>query len=137
MDLCSILQSAAIRLFTDSNAIFHLRHHRDAGNLSLSELTLYFSMHLFDLFSMKIFSLFLTKLHQILKVSFKALIIVYSVAEDKFLKYEKVFISNVSILTNLTTRQKVFGNINFDPDTAFNRHNNFQSFFGSLMLLFR
>lgn len=32
---------------------------------------------------------------------------------------------------------KVFGNIKFDPDTAIYRQNNFQSFFGSLLLLFR
>ncbi|KAG0427118.1 hypothetical protein HPB47_025792, partial [Ixodes persulcatus] len=32
---------------------------------------------------------------------------------------------------------QVFGNIGFDPDTELNRHNNFQSFFQSLILLFR
>ncbi|KAH7932161.1 hypothetical protein HPB51_029474 [Rhipicephalus microplus] len=32
---------------------------------------------------------------------------------------------------------QVFGNIRFDPDTEINRHNNFQSFFQSLILLFR
>lgn len=36
-----------------------------------------------------------------------------------------------------TCTHKVFGNIKFDPDTAIYRHNNFQSFFGSLLLLFR
>ncbi|XP_050067935.1 voltage-dependent calcium channel type A subunit alpha-1-like isoform X3 [Anopheles maculipalpis] len=32
---------------------------------------------------------------------------------------------------------QVFGNMKFDPDTALNRHNNFQTFFGALLLLFR
>ncbi|KAK3884837.1 hypothetical protein Pcinc_010911 [Petrolisthes cinctipes] len=32
---------------------------------------------------------------------------------------------------------QVFGNMKFDPDTDLNRHNNFQSFFESLLLLFR
>ncbi|XP_050685852.1 voltage-dependent calcium channel type A subunit alpha-1-like isoform X27 [Eriocheir sinensis] len=32
---------------------------------------------------------------------------------------------------------QVFGNMKFDPDTDLNRHNNFQSFFASLLLLFR
>ncbi|XP_047738439.1 voltage-dependent calcium channel type A subunit alpha-1 [Hyalella azteca] len=32
---------------------------------------------------------------------------------------------------------QVFGNMKFDPDTDFNRHNNFQSFFAALLLLFR
>lgn len=31
LDLRSVLQSAAIRLFTDSNVVLHLRHYRDAG----------------------------------------------------------------------------------------------------------
>lgn len=33
--------------------------------------------------------------------------------------------------------QKVFGNMNNDPDTALNRHNNFQTFSDALLLLFR
>lgn len=32
---------------------------------------------------------------------------------------------------------KVFGNMKFDPYSALNRHNNFQTFFGALLLLFR
>ncbi|XP_062140694.1 LOW QUALITY PROTEIN: voltage-dependent calcium channel type A subunit alpha-1 [Drosophila sulfurigaster albostrigata] len=32
---------------------------------------------------------------------------------------------------------QVFGNIKYDPDTQLNRHNNFQSFSGGIMLLFR
>ncbi|KAJ9592914.1 hypothetical protein L9F63_015419, partial [Diploptera punctata] len=32
---------------------------------------------------------------------------------------------------------QVFGNMKFDPDSALNRHNNFQTFFGALLLLFR
>ncbi|XP_042869765.1 voltage-dependent calcium channel type A subunit alpha-1-like isoform X9 [Penaeus japonicus] len=32
---------------------------------------------------------------------------------------------------------QVFGNMKFDPDTDLNRHNNFQSFFAALLLLFR
>lgn len=32
---------------------------------------------------------------------------------------------------------KVFGNIKLDEESHINRHNNFRSFFGSLMLLFR
>ncbi|KAK2721459.1 hypothetical protein QYM36_003671 [Artemia franciscana] len=32
---------------------------------------------------------------------------------------------------------QVFGNMKFDPDSALNRHNNFQSFFAGLLLLFR
>nr|XP_053655343.1 voltage-dependent calcium channel type A subunit alpha-1-like isoform X10 [Cherax quadricarinatus] len=32
---------------------------------------------------------------------------------------------------------QVFGNMKFDPDTDLNRHNNFQSFFAGLLLLFR
>jgi len=32
---------------------------------------------------------------------------------------------------------KVFGNMKADPYSALNRHNNFQSFFGALLLLFR
>jgi len=36
-----------------------------------------------------------------------------------------------------TSNQKVFGNIKYDPDTQLNRHNNFQSFSGGIMLLFR
>ena len=32
---------------------------------------------------------------------------------------------------------QVFGNIKFDPDSAYNRHNNFQSFVGGVLLLFR
>ncbi|KAF0292815.1 Voltage-dependent calcium channel type A subunit alpha-1 [Amphibalanus amphitrite] len=32
---------------------------------------------------------------------------------------------------------KVFGNMGFDPDSDMNRHNNFQSFFSSVLLLFR
>lgn len=31
LDLRPVLQSAAIRLFTDSNVVLHLRHYRDAG----------------------------------------------------------------------------------------------------------
>ncbi|XP_052754604.1 LOW QUALITY PROTEIN: voltage-dependent calcium channel type A subunit alpha-1 [Galleria mellonella] len=32
---------------------------------------------------------------------------------------------------------QVFGNIQYDPDSAVNRHNNFRSFVGALLLLFR
>ncbi|KAJ2946609.1 hypothetical protein O0L34_g12668 [Tuta absoluta] len=32
---------------------------------------------------------------------------------------------------------QVFGNLQYDPDSAINRHNNFQSFVGALLLLFR
>lgn len=32
---------------------------------------------------------------------------------------------------------KVFGNMMLDPDSSLNRHNNFQTFFGGLLLLFR
>ena len=33
--------------------------------------------------------------------------------------------------------QKVFGNLQLEPDSSVNRHNNFQSFIGGLLLLFR
>lgn len=39
--------------------------------------------------------------------------------------------------TGQHTNTKVFGNINFDPDTEVNRHNNFRTFVESLILLFR
>lgn len=32
---------------------------------------------------------------------------------------------------------QIFGNIELDPDTEINRHNNFQTFVQGLMLLFR
>lgn len=48
----------------------------------------------------------------------------------------EIFFIFFSLLT-FKHDMKVFGNIKFDPDTSINRQNNFQSFFGSLMLLFR
>lgn len=32
---------------------------------------------------------------------------------------------------------KVFGNMEFDPDTEYNRHNHFKTFMGGLLVLFR
>ena len=32
---------------------------------------------------------------------------------------------------------KVFGNMKFEPDTEYNRHNNFQTFVTGLSVLFR
>lgn len=42
------------------------------------------------------------------------------------------FCSLISLISS-----KVFGNIKLDEESHINRHNNFRSFFGSLMLLFR
>ena len=35
------------------------------------------------------------------------------------------------------TISKVFGSLHFDPDTEYNRHNNFKTFLAGLCLLFR
>ena len=43
-------------------------------------------------------------------------------------------ISNPNVTVSIT---KVFGSLHFDPDTEYNRHNNFKTFFAGLCLLFR
>lgn len=45
--------------------------------------------------------------------------------------------SSVMLVTFCCSFLKVFGNIKLDEESHINRHNNFRSFFGSLMLLFR
>lgn len=45
---------------------------------------------------------------------------------------------NVIVIRKPITKfKKVFGNIKYDPRSELNRHNNFQSFSGGIMLLFR
>lgn len=45
--------------------------------------------------------------------------------------------NKIHLLRFICHGSQVFGNIRFNPDTEINRHNNFQSFIQSLMLLFR
>ena len=40
-------------------------------------------------------------------------------------------------LVAMVSITKVFGSLHFDPDTEYNRHNNFKTFLAGLCLLFR
>ena len=57
---------------------------------------------------------------QVGRVLFKWFLIFHDVHEDMYVMY-----------------MKVFGSLDFDPDTEYNRHNNFKTFFAGLCLLFR
>lgn len=48
-----------------------------------------------------------------------------------------LFLSLVSIVGSSLLLLQVFGNIELIEDTAINHHNNFQTFFQALTLLFR
>lgn len=44
VDICAIIQSAAVRLLADCHALFHLRDHRNAGIFPTAQHT-FFIMH--------------------------------------------------------------------------------------------
>lgn len=89
VDLCSIIQSTAIRLPAHRHAVLHLFGCWNAGERQAA------------------FFIFAT----FLKIIWKKLI---------------VFLL-----------QQLFGNLKLDANTEISRHNNFQTFLGGLMLLFR
>ena len=69
--------------------------------------------------------------------SFKALPYVILLIAMLFFIYAIIGMQVNLKLVAMVSITKVFGSLHFDPDTEYNRHNNFKTFLAGLCLLFR
>ena len=108
-----------ICLSADSHAFLHLCHYWNAGRLII---------RIFIIRGPKMLNLYKNN-------PFLPHIWIISINPFPFTFY--LFFQNLNLKPSNIDKKKVFGNMAFEPDSEYNRHNHFQTFMAGLLVLFR